>query len=705
MKVISIIFSITTVIVLSRAGAATAPLDIRAVWKDTPGVFAKAALEGAGFSFKYGGHAVGPEFSGEWQQTFADDKKSGTAKTVLTHASGLVVTREMRVFPGVNAVEYRISFKNSSKSTLSPVSEINALNLAFGEAVLYGNCVVSFGGGLANRILPSRSFAVRKNCFVPTVPEAGMVELGTEGGQSSNKDSPFFFIQNDSKQEGMFVAFGWSGQWTALAGVNIPREGILNVRAKIPGIEIALEPGEEIKGPTVLVGLYQGALTDGSNRLRRLIRDVYTPKLAGKRYLPVATYDTHWGTKSHFDEALLKKQADTAAALHQEYFLLDSGWYAGKKWMDSVGNWDLIHPSKLPNGMKPVADYVQSKGLKFGLWFEPERVALGTQLAKDHPDWILWENGNKPWVSRGAWMQDLYGKTHPEVFEQEYGVVDFGRPEVQQWARELLDRYIRAYGLKYIRWDFNIEPLAYWDAHDKPGRRGISQLRHVQGFYSVVDWIREHHPDVLLDNCAAGGRRIDLETARRFHTNWMDDWPVDPTIIQFTLFGANQFLPGNYHYVSYGLPTYQRDFTSKDFNFQSLFGGAFGISDRVDVWPESLVQMARVHVDAWKELRRYLVEDFYPLSDQPRDAESWSGWQFHDPADQSGFLQAFRMKTSDAVHRFPLHKLDPRVVYRFTDVYSKKAFEVTGAKAMTEGLEFNLAPMSSRVFTYKKVSE
>jgi alpha-galactosidase len=443
----------------------------------------------------------------------------------------------------------------------------------------------------------------------------------------------------------------------------------------------------------VLLGVYQGQLAEGSNELRRLIRREYTPRLDGKEFIPAATYDI-WELEDTFDEYLLRKLADAAVATGQEYFILDAGWNPGNSWWNSVGNWEQVNTSKLPNGLRPVADYVRSKGLKFGLWFEPERVVRGTQLAKAHPDWILWKRERMP--SRDEeWPLE----------EQTDGLLDYGRPEVQRWVRELLDRYITDYDIRYIRYDLNIDPLPYWNANDEPTRRGVTQLRHVQGFYSVIDWIREHHPSTVLEGCAAGGRRIDLETARRFQTFWISDYTVDPSIVRFHLFGINHFLPGNYHYIEYTLPSpKQKDFQPDDLGFQSLFGGAFGTGGRVDLWPEGMKRRALVHVETWKKLRRYLVKDFYPLSGQPSDIKSWSGWQFQDPKDKSGFVQTFRTNTPEPTHHFVIHKLDERARYRFTDVYSNRTFDVDGATAMKQGIEVAQDPMSSRVFTYEEIA-
>jgi alpha-galactosidase len=684
---------------LATAGAAS--IDVRDGWQATSNTFSytAAAMPGAGFSFNYDGKTVGPVFGNEWKLDVHE--AHGSSEMVLTHESGLVVTRHMRVFGDFNAIEYSLRFKNTSNRILPAVAFVRWLDLSFDHRVLEGSCVISSGGGTYSSMLPPSTFDIRKSCFAPTTPVEGYivdgVHLTTQGGRSSDKDLPFFFIQNDAHQEGLFVAFGWSGQWSALVGTDNQQN--LKLLGWIPDINIALEPGEEIQGPTILLGSYKGALVDGSNRLRRLIRDAYTPKLGGKSFLPVVTYDHWFGVYHRFDEPLLRKLADGAASIGQEYFLLDAGWYAGTNdeegFAGGTGNWEEVDRVKLPNGLKPVADYVRSKSLKFGLWFEPERVQRGTLLARQHPDWVLWNRDQEldPW-----WCK---------LFPGDYGVsglLDYSRPEVQQWVRDMLDHYINDLGIRYIRYDFNLDPLPYWNAKDLPNRRGITQLRHIQGFYAVIDWIRARHPETVLEGCASGGNRIDLETARRFHTFWISDHTLDPAVVRFHLFGINYFLPGNYHYATYILPQpNQPNFQADDLGFQSFFGGAFGTGGRVDLWPEGMKQKARLHVETYKKIRRYLMGDYYPLSVQPGDLESWSGWQFQDPVDGSGFVETFRTKTRSGTHRFILHKLDKQARYRFTDPYTAESVELTGATAMASGIEIRQTPMSARVLIYSRI--
>jgi hypothetical protein len=377
------------------------------------------------------------------------------------------------------------------------------------------------------------------------------------------------------------------------------------------------------------------------------------------------------------------QQIEAAAAIGQEYFLLDAAWYIGSNgpqgFSGGVGNWDQVDSKKFPSGLAHFADYVRSHGLQFGLWFEPERVHRDSLLAKEHPDWIIWLDK-----------------------ENNYGLLDYGRVDAQQWAQDMMDRYITQLGIRYIRHDFNIDPLAYWDSRDPADRRGVSQIRHIEGFYKVIDRVRERHPATVLECCASGGRRIDLETARRFHTYWISDDSVDPEIIRFHLQGINYFLPGNYSYIQYTLPSpSQKHFSPNDFYYLSCFAGAFGVGGRVDLWPsdqkERFAMIEKIH----KRIRPHLMEDYYPIMPQSLDQKGWDAWQFNNPRTNSGFVQAFRQESETPSLKMRLSGLHAGDSYEFEDPLTGATMQLTGARAMTEGLSFELMQMSSRILLYE----
>lgn len=649
---------------------------------------------GLGFAFQYEGARVGPALPAGW--TAQVETRGGTTEIVLRHASGLTARQRIRSWKQFEAVEYSVRFRNESLQTLPILGPIDALDLTL-NGVLKGLSIVSSGGGQRDEAYPPVSYALRRRYFAhhqvlnrPGQPGSPML-LTAEGGRSANGHLPFFFIENESRSSGIFVAVGWTGQWTVRLIGNYAADR-LQVAGGMPGIKIRLEPGEEISGPTILLGCYRGGLADGSNRLRRLIRSEYLPKLDGKEPGPVTVYDTWWNINVEFDDAFLRKMVDVAADVGQEYFLLDAGWYAGAPttaigFGAGVGNWEEVDRKKFPNGLRAFADYVRSKGLKFGLWFEPERVARGSILARKHPEWVIWlpesVQEDRPYTTRG------------------HGVLDYGRPEVREWISGVIERYIRELDVRYMRHDFNMNPLVYWNAHDAEGRSGVTQVRHLEGLAEVIDGIRARHPQVVLEGCASGGRRIDLETIRRFHTTWIGDHTLDPRTVRWNLHGLHHFLPGNYLYVAYSWPMpYQRPEDLTEASLGSFFGGAFGTSGRLDLWPAAFRKSAARYFALHQQLRRSLMEDFYPLTAQAGDDSGWAGWQFHDPASGRGFVQAFRQTSRQPARRLRVYGLEAGKAYRFLDPISRESRDLSGADALANGVEFRAEPEGFALLVY-----
>jgi hypothetical protein len=181
---------------------------------------------------------------------------------------------------------------------------------------------------------------------------------------------------------------------------------------------------------------------------------------------------------------------------------------------------------------------------------------------------------------------------------------------------------------------------------------------------------------------------------------------MDPDMVRFHLEGLNHFVTANGLLEAFAPPisTYQKPgFVFKDIDFQSYFGGAFGTSGRLHEWPDELKQQVRKHVDAYKKIRRFLSGDYYLLIPQSRDLDNWQAWQFHDPKTDEGFVQAFRIRDGAPKGKIVLRALSREAAYQFTDIYTGENSKVTGNQATSEGLRFELPPLSSKVLMYQKV--
>ena len=125
-----------------------------------------------------------------------------------------------------------------------------------------------------------------------------------------------------------------------------------------------------------------------------------------------------------------------------------------------------------------------------------------------------------------------------------HGLVDFGNPEVIQWMQGMFTHMLEIHDIRWIRWDFNMDPRLYWEIRDGPDRRGISQIRHIEGLYALLDWLRERYPLLFIDACSSGGRRADLGCLRRAHSCFSSDHTQDTDISRNHLSVGSRFLAG-----------------------------------------------------------------------------------------------------------------------------------------------------------------
>ncbi len=292
------------------------------------------------------------------------------------------------------------------------------------------------------------------------------VTLAPEGGRSSNGAFPFFNVQYGN--EGMITAIGWSGEWRA--SLERSEAGPATLRAGMENVSLKLRPGEKIRTPRILVMPWKGGLLAAHNRFRRLMLFEYAPRRNERPpQLPIALqcYDRYnatrpdWGTEA--TQIRVVKDAYNAGC---DAHWLDAAWFEGG-FPNGVGNW-FCPPGRFPNGLKPISDACHALGLKFIVWFEPERVAPGTQIAREHPEFVFGgDNG---------------------------GLFKLNDPTARRWLADLLSRRITEYGIDTYRNDFNIDPLGYWRQADAPDRQGMTEIQYVEGLYSLWDELLAGHP-------------------------------------------------------------------------------------------------------------------------------------------------------------------------------------------------------------------
>jgi alpha-galactosidase len=268
-------------------------------------------------------------------------------------------------------------------------------------------------------------------------------------------------------------------------------------------------------------------------------------------------------------------------------------------------------------------------------------------------------------------------------------LLNLGHPDAWKWLVEHVDGLITRNGIDLYRQDFNIDPLPFWRAADAPDRQGITEIKHVMGYLAYWDELRRRHPDMLIDSCASGGRRNDLETMRRAVPLWRSDYAYEAMGHQSMTWGISLWLPyhGTGTVACDGAPYYGGGATPvQPYAFWSNTAPSLGLG--IDVreagidWP-ALKKL----IGAWRELNRCYYGDFYPLTECSRDPRMWIAWQFDLPESGEGAVQAFRRnECSETALRVRLRGLDPRARYRVTDLETGSEQELTGAAMADAGL-------------------
>jgi len=565
------------------------------------------------FSFTYGGRPSADLLPG-WERKVTTEAQGDATLHRVSYrdlASGLLVTCTAKAFADFPAVDWLLEFENTGAADSEVLGAVLPLDL-----------LVSLPPGEFTHLRHSHGSTCEFTDFIPVdeplKPEQE-IALAPGGGRSSNGVLPFLNV--DWTTGGAIVAIGWSGQWAGR--IARPEARSLRLEAGMERCRLRLHPGENIRTPRILTLWWQGEDRQRAHNLfRRLMLAHYVPRVDGQPAVPPVAHPTAASILLSGQTANETNQLEmlhAAADLGVEAFWLDAYWFPAG-FPGGVGTWEP-RPEDFPRGLRPLGDAAHAAGMRFILWFEPERVAASSRIATEHPEFCLR-------VGDGDRLLNL------------------GDPAAREFMTDLLSDAIAEYGLDIYREDFNIDPLPFWRAADEPEREGMTEIRFVEGLYAMWSELRRRYPHLAIDNCASGGRRIDLETCSLAYPLWRSD--MQDTGIYDT--ARRRLLPTAGQAETAGLSLYLPFHTCGVWGFDpytfrsSMTTGAACYCDLRA--PDLDRDQARHAIAELKALRPCFMGDYYPLTDINTDERAWCAYQFDRPDLGEGMALFFRRSAS-----------------------------------------------------------
>lgn len=596
--------------------------------------------------------------------------------------TGLLARVEIDFHEELGVAVQTVTITNESSEPSLPVGEIDAFLIPLEVRARDRPRACGFGGGLTDGFYPPRAYRPEEVAFGEArdwTPAGrgfhrwwtgkGVYRLeSNQAGRSSNPSLPVMRAgwRAPEGDIGLWAALEWSGRWRLEFGNGMDWKFVFRGGPRVR--DLVLEPGESLSLPRAHVGVYGGgglgAFTDS---IRRYVAEALSPDVEGGRPWPQVAYDHWFGIHENVSEDVLRPQVDRAAELGVEYFVIDAGWYAssGEKFWTGVGNWERVDGEKFPRGLEPVAEHVKSKGMRFGIWFEPERAYQGSDWAREHPEWFWQIGGNSG---------------HLKLTER----------RARDGLVEMLSKWIERLDIRWLRWDNNQAPGPFWDAVDPTGK---VQFAYVEGLYSVMDALLERHPNLMIDNCAGGGQRIDFGTLRRSGTMVISDHAEDHHVCRIMQTGGARVLPGNYMNSSLYVGAEDAARAAEPLALVSRMAGAVTLNGHIASWTGEEADFVKRHIDGFKTYRHLLMKHFHALAPYPRAEADWDAVEFVDPETGEAVILAYRVRGAAGSLRVFPRRLSAESAYEITDPFSPQTPETApGAEIMEKGLRLSLGP-------------
>lgn len=327
------------------------------------------------------------------------------------------------------------------------------------------------------------------------------IERVSGGGRPGFSGANWARLSSSSRDGLLGAHLGWSGDHRMIVERNNDGQAMLLMGARLDPGEIVLKPGGTFAAPDAFFG-WAGGRADRDDLLSHAFhKELRAHILPDRSTWPARKVHINSWEALSFDleERKLMALADRAADLGVERFVLDDGWFQGRRGdRSSLGDW-TVDTALFPDDLEALIAHIHNLNMDFGLWVEPEMVSPDSDLYRAHPDWCLHVDGIERRTQRGQLVLDLT------------------RKEVSDYLFTALNTLLSNNAIAYLKWDHNRE---LFPAANVDGPVGHAQTKAL---YALLDRLRAAHPMLEIETCASGGGRIDYEILRRCNRVWASD--------------------------------------------------------------------------------------------------------------------------------------------------------------------------------------
>lgn len=505
------------------------------------------------------------------------------------------------------------------------------------------------------------------------------IEVANHGIRTTHSAAPMLAVHN--KGNGKIYVFHllpnakWKMKITKVAITDRNNGVIIETGINEKGLNMKVAKGETIEMPQLFVFEAKSKIDLDAWKLHTVYNRLYP-----RKNLPVL-YNSWMLKFDQIDIENILLQADTAAELGVEQFLIDAGWFGStENWGNEIGNWEENLVGGFRGKLGKVAEYVRSKGMKFGIWLEPERALKCTKAYENHPEY--YKEGNDGYV-----------------------FLNFANDKAREYITGITLGLIEKYKLRFMKFDFNASLAFDMD--------GDGFYRYLKGAKKYVEDVRAKYPDLYITNCASGGTRMDLyqqtiydsiwysdnqsplaglriikDTALRMPPCHLEKWDVRRYLGGVPRYGSKELvaLPVSCHNATWDsvcsvTPAYTHEF---------LTGGPIGFSTDIASYPEEEIKALKEHIAQFKRDREFYKNATLRII---HDAKGITVLQYSDIDLNRAIIQVFT---------------DVALQYRFTfypvlsenKTYLFEGKEYTAKELYENGIELCISDIDCKTFEF-----